>query len=365
VSAGATQRAGPIAVAGATGYTGRLVARELRRRGREVVLVGRDRDRLRGAAEDVGGGEIRAVARWDRRGLTAALRNCLAVVACAGPFVVAGRPVVEAAIEAGVPYTDSTGEQEFVRLLLEEFDAPARSAGVPLLPACGFDFLPGDLLAALAGEGLGPLARIDVVYAAADPTAVTPGTKKSVAAVVAGGRALVRRDGRLRWERIGAERHAIETSFGRLVAISIPAAEPLVVPLHLEVDTVVTHLALAGPLGRSPLAAAAAAGVLALPGVGRLLAPLLSHGASDPGPGALEAPIACQVDAVSRNGRSRRLLAEGRGAYAVTARSLAGLAGRLGDGAVDLVGVLAPAQAVAPGPFLAEIGFAVRVLGQE
>ena len=37
------QQTGPIAVYGATGYTGRLVAGELRRRGAEVVLAGRSR----------------------------------------------------------------------------------------------------------------------------------------------------------------------------------------------------------------------------------------------------------------------------------------------------------------------------------
>jgi short subunit dehydrogenase-like uncharacterized protein len=37
---------GPIAVYGATGYTGRLVAAELRRRGAEFVLSGRNPAKL-------------------------------------------------------------------------------------------------------------------------------------------------------------------------------------------------------------------------------------------------------------------------------------------------------------------------------
>ena len=49
------QQTGPIAVYGATGYTGRLVAAELRRRGAEMVLAGRNRAKLEILAEDLGG----------------------------------------------------------------------------------------------------------------------------------------------------------------------------------------------------------------------------------------------------------------------------------------------------------------------
>src|SRR3989304_4539489 len=44
-----------------------------------------------------------------------ALEGCSAVISCAGPFIRAGRPVVAGALQAGVPYTDSTGEQSFIR----------------------------------------------------------------------------------------------------------------------------------------------------------------------------------------------------------------------------------------------------------
>src|SRR5438034_1194971 len=45
---------GPIAVYGATGYTGRLIAAELRRRGAETVLAGRNRAKLEILAEGMG-----------------------------------------------------------------------------------------------------------------------------------------------------------------------------------------------------------------------------------------------------------------------------------------------------------------------
>jgi short subunit dehydrogenase-like uncharacterized protein len=42
----ASESTGPVAVYGATGYTGRLVAAELLRRGAEAVLVGRNPAKL-------------------------------------------------------------------------------------------------------------------------------------------------------------------------------------------------------------------------------------------------------------------------------------------------------------------------------
>src|SRR5437764_1203844 len=155
---------GPVAVVGATGFTGKLTVAALHKRGAQVRIIGRNRQKLEDLATAHPGVEVRDVA-WDAAALADALRGCVAVVSCAGPFTEVGHPVVEAAVRARVPYTDSTGEQGFIRWVFEELMQPARAAGVPLVPACGFDYLPGDLGSALAAEGLGPLERIDVVYA--------------------------------------------------------------------------------------------------------------------------------------------------------------------------------------------------------
>ena len=75
-----------MAVYGATGYTGRLVAAELRRRGADFVLAGRNQAKLDIVSEDVGGAPARAVALDDEAGLRELLEPCGAVIACAGPF---------------------------------------------------------------------------------------------------------------------------------------------------------------------------------------------------------------------------------------------------------------------------------------
>src|SRR5918992_1611362 len=93
------RQTGPIAVYGATGYTGRLVAAELRRRGADFLLAGRSASKLEIVAEDIGGAPTRAAALDDPAALRDLLAECAAVIACAGPFRLHGKPVVRAAIE--------------------------------------------------------------------------------------------------------------------------------------------------------------------------------------------------------------------------------------------------------------------------
>jgi short subunit dehydrogenase-like uncharacterized protein len=117
---------GAIAVYGATGFTGTLVAHELRRRGIDCVLAGRDAAKLARLAERLGGAETHAVELDDRDGLRHLLGDRAVVIDCAGPFMRWGEPVARAAVETGTHYVDTTGEQSYVELLHRRFGDAAR-----------------------------------------------------------------------------------------------------------------------------------------------------------------------------------------------------------------------------------------------
>src|SRR5690348_1634802 len=105
-----------IAVYGATGYTGRLVAHELRRRGLTAILAGRNADKLDALVTEVGADwPTRVAAVDDPAALRAAFAGADAVINCAGPFTFFGAPVIEAAIDAGAHYCDTTGEQPYMQ----------------------------------------------------------------------------------------------------------------------------------------------------------------------------------------------------------------------------------------------------------
>lgn len=177
-----------IAVYGATGFTGGLVVAEIRRRGMDPVLVGRDETRLHAAAGTAGatGAELRVAGLDDTAALAAAFDGCAAVVNCAGPFTLWGEPVVRAAIAARCHYVDTAGEQHYIHHILDEYGEPAARAGVTVVPAMADDGGPGDLIAHLAAA---PLTAVDdlVIADLRLPGSASRGTARSMASVFAEG----------------------------------------------------------------------------------------------------------------------------------------------------------------------------------
>ena len=100
-----------IVVFGATGYTGRLTAEALVRRGATPVLAGRGEECLRQMADQLGDGLETAVADVGRPETVRALLEAGDVMlSTVGPFTRWGDPAAEAAIDAGAAYIDCTGE---------------------------------------------------------------------------------------------------------------------------------------------------------------------------------------------------------------------------------------------------------------
>src|SRR5215210_6369376 len=137
-----------IVLFGATGYTGRLTAERLVAQGERPVLAGRSPTRVAELAERLGGLEWRQADVARPQSVAALVRAGDVLVTTVGPFTRWGEPALRAAIAAGAVYLDSTGEPAFVRRVFEEH----RAAGATLMPAMGYDFVPGALAGALALE---------------------------------------------------------------------------------------------------------------------------------------------------------------------------------------------------------------------
>ena len=136
-----------IVLFGATGYTGRLAAEALAASGAEPVLAGRDRARLRALAGRLGGLPV-AEADTDRPD---SVRDLVGpgdvLVSTVGPFLTRGEPAVAAAVGAGAADLDATGEPPFLRRVFEHH-GPMAAGRCGLVPAFGYDFVPGNLAAA-------------------------------------------------------------------------------------------------------------------------------------------------------------------------------------------------------------------------
>jgi short subunit dehydrogenase-like uncharacterized protein len=154
-----------IVLLGATGYTGQRVLRELLARGEEPTLVGRNRTKMLALADrleaDLPAAEVDVTSTAD---LARLLEPSDVVLSTVGPFMQLGMATVTAAAQAGAHYLDSAGEGSFVRRVFG-LDSVAAARGATVVPAFGYDFVPGNLAGALALTRAGERAhRIEVGY---------------------------------------------------------------------------------------------------------------------------------------------------------------------------------------------------------
>ncbi len=137
---------GTILIYGATGYTGKLIAKAASRAGARPILAGRNLEKVKRVAEPLGL-PARAFDLADPAGIDAGLRHVAVVLCAAGPFSATSRPIADACLRNRVHYLDITGEIDVFEALAAR-DAEAKARGVTLLSGVGFDVVPSDCLAA-------------------------------------------------------------------------------------------------------------------------------------------------------------------------------------------------------------------------
>jgi short subunit dehydrogenase-like uncharacterized protein len=355
------EQGGPIAVYGATGYTGRLVAAELNRRGAEIVLGGRNAAKLGALAVSLGE-NARAVPASldDPSALRSLLDPCAAVIACAGPFTLHGEPVLAAAVDTGTHYVDTTGEQPFIRMSFDRYGERAERAGSIVVSAMGFDYVPGDMIAALTAEGLGPLDEIVLAYDV-HGFGATHGTMLSGLEMMRGGDAEYR-DGDWRAASQKADRGSWDfpPPVGRKRMIRYPAGEQITVPRHVDTRRVTTKLSATTMIPNRRAASAAPVLMPALQlamrtplrgAMGRLVK-RLPEGPEEADRAASRFIIQCEARAGSRR---RGGTITGPDPYGLTAVTTVEGALRAAAPGYDRRGALAPAQAFDPRDYLAAL----------
>ncbi|MFF2861396.1 saccharopine dehydrogenase family protein [Streptomyces rubiginosohelvolus] len=134
-----------LLVYGATGYTGKLVAQHAQQSGLDVVVAGRNRERITVLGEELGV-ESRAFALDDPEILRATLDDITVVLNVAGPFRHTARPLMDASINAGVHYLDTTAEYDIFAAARSRH-AQAQAAGVMIMSGAGWDVVPSDSVA--------------------------------------------------------------------------------------------------------------------------------------------------------------------------------------------------------------------------
>jgi short subunit dehydrogenase-like uncharacterized protein len=192
---------------------------------------------VRALAEELGGLEW-AVADVGGPGGTASVRALVergdVLVSTVGPFMRWGAPAVEAAIDAGAHYLDSTGETPFIRAVFERWGPRAADAGCALLTAMGYDWVPGNLAGALALRDAGPEAvGVSIGYfvtgGGMSSGSMSGGTRASAAGVMLEP-SFAWRGGQVVTERAGARGRAFFVGGRMRKAMSVGSTEHFGLP---------------------------------------------------------------------------------------------------------------------------------------
>ena len=354
---------GRIILFGATGYTGRLTAMALTQAGAAPVLAGRSPDRLVELIGDLAPYAPRdSQPTWQGADVEdpASVRALVTspddvIVTTVGPFTSLGGPALAAAIDQGCGYVDSTGEPTFIRDVFEHADAQARRTGARLLTACGYDYLPGNLAAALAlrdceREGRSAF-RVEIGYFVRGGMQMSSGTRASVAGMV-GQRPFAYRDGRIQPSRDSVAEFDVN---GRLLqGLPIGGSEHFTVPrMAPSIREVGVYLGWAGRMTKAAHAGINAMSVVArLPLAGTALRAAVrrtSPATTGEGPDKLERAgstsiaTARTLDAVGRE--LTRATVQGPTPYELTAEILAWNAAMLATGQTEQTGALGPVDA--------------------
>jgi len=165
----------PVVVYGASGYTGRLVCEYLREYGIPFVAAGRSFDKIHAAMKSNVAGietadyEVVEVIHT-AEALTELFRGASVVLNTVGPFAKFGPEVVQACLAAKCHYTDTTGEQDWLIRLDQEYGAKFAAAGLLPSPGLAQMYTTGEIAAQLCLETPG-LDTLDIaVFWGGSPT---------------------------------------------------------------------------------------------------------------------------------------------------------------------------------------------------
>ena len=143
-----------IIVWGATGFVGRLAARQLASRaGNEGdlrwAIGGRDQAKLEAVRSGLGpdAADIPIITgdSHDAASMQALADRTEVVCSCVGPYAKYGSELVAACARSGTHYCDLAAEAHWIRRMIDAHAAEAERTGARLVHACGMDSIPSDL----------------------------------------------------------------------------------------------------------------------------------------------------------------------------------------------------------------------------
>ncbi len=341
---------------GASGFTGKLTALELERRGLKFAISGRNEGRLQAMKGQLESNpEVLPLDVFDPGPLGKAVSRARVVLTCAGPFADLGKPVQDAALASGTHFVDVTGECHY---MLDTYrrDQEARDAGVVLLNAAGFDVVPTDLCAWFACNGVDDVAQVDLAFGTSG-AAITRGTMRSALGIMARG-GLAYRDGD--WVKEAPGRHGRGVPFpaplGARHVVSVPWGDVVTAPRTTGARTVRVFTVSNLMAGLFLRAAGPMIPFLASSPLGRLMEGWIDGQAEGPSDAERERTrFTIYAESTCSQGMRQFATLEGKDPYGLTAVTASYLSQLLCRPDHGLSGALTPCQVANPEELLEEL----------
>ena len=137
-----------IIVYGATGFTGSLCAKYLKENysGLRWAVAGRNEEKLSLLCKNIGANcQLFIAEANDSLALDNITQKTKVVLSTAGPFHRYGSKLVASCVKNSTHYVDITGENFWVKQMINQHHQEAKKKGVRVVPSCGYDSIPSDL----------------------------------------------------------------------------------------------------------------------------------------------------------------------------------------------------------------------------
>jgi hypothetical protein len=162
----------PVIIYGASGYTGRLIAEFMRDQQIPFIAAGRNKERVEESMKLVPGIENAeyevAAVEHSVEALSELFSGATVVCNTVGPFDKFGDATVQACLNAGVHYLDTTGEQAWVLKVREQYGARFADKGLLVAPSVAYMHT----VCEIAGEICKEYTDIDTLDFTCIPTGV-------------------------------------------------------------------------------------------------------------------------------------------------------------------------------------------------
>ncbi|MCP9835972.1 saccharopine dehydrogenase NADP-binding domain-containing protein [Cyanobium sp. N.Huapi 1H5] len=352
---GVLPSSGRVLLYGATGFSGRLLTRCLVEQGIDVVLAGRNEDRLAAMARRWNL-DFRVFPLGDPARIEASLDTIHVVLHAAGPFQRTALPMIAACIRTGTHYLDLAGEWPVFQLAVDQ-GKQAADNGVMLMPGIGFSIVASDCLLAMARARFPEAVALRLALSA--PDVMSRGTFRSLMGLTSS-TVTVRRNGTPTTLPAGSLSRCFDFGAGLRKAVAVNWPDVFISQVTDGIATVEVYAQADWPVQIAYRAGSSMA-PLHQSAMGQRLLDLLSQGWP-------EAPSAAQrqrsgftlvVEAEDRWRRCRCLRIQTPDGYTVTGATATAIVGRVLKGQVA-PGFQSPAHLYG-GPLLEESGCVLRV----